>query len=181
MNEESKVTKDTLQIKLTRLCGTCILECISLPINDLQKDLNYSSTISYYMLCDIKEPCDFVKNGFERPEQEKLDSMKEQRFLQLKALGTESVKSTLPQEEALYAFLDTSRENKEEIHIEDILSDIYQKISIERTGLVSERLWELLESHSSLYESQQKKDITWLFTMPQDIWEIVRTEMLQCV
>jgi hypothetical protein len=115
----------------------------------------------FYLIGNLKEPCNFMDYGFESQE---IDPLKNP-YVPLKII--DEYKTALLNNPI---FIIISNKSIEEIA--KILSD---KLLIKRNGSVSERLWNLIK------ENQKDNNITWLIDIPEEIWEIVRENVLKCI
>ncbi len=116
----------------------------------------------YYMIGDIKVPCDFTARGLIAPGERNVLA---QPYLRLEVPGVfqwdEGARLSCPLEGEALA---------------QRLVDIFL---ILRNGSVSERLWRLVLSYSKTVEPELH-DGTWLIQMPIGIWDIVRDQVLRC-
>ncbi len=113
----------------------------------------------YYLVGDLKEPCDWAGAGFADPG--KIDPA-----------------------ESLYVRLQQVREVQLEPPImtfdlegESLAKLLGRRLVITRNGSVSERLWDLMTDEGDL----EFVDAAWLGQMPGDIWDIVRDSVLRCL
>lgn len=114
----------------------------------------------YFLVGDLKEPADFAAGGFTEPDE---ISPLENKYLPLHV----TAEIVIPAAEFV-----CSQSGPE------LLESIFHRLVIKRNGSVSMRLWNLLldtdESETDV------PDISWLFSMPDEIWEIVQDQILRC-
>ena len=115
----------------------------------------------YFLVGDTKEPCDFPKHGFATPDKERL--VTEIPFIPLE--GNLNGEFPAP-------YLQVPLEG------EVLLKKLVTTFLIYRNGSISERLWGLVLESSDL--SQPAVDASWLATLPEDIWDVVRDTLLRC-
>jgi hypothetical protein len=117
-----------------------------------------------YLVGNTKEPCDWAAAGFEPPGEIDALARPYQRLSALRdvAIGTPRLELAL-EGEALPRLLASA-------------------FVIERTGMVSERLWRLAIGDSDEQECPPDAVIAgdWLAQMPPAIWTIVRDNVLRC-
>jgi hypothetical protein len=119
----------------------------------------------YYLIGNLKRPCDFPAAGFERPA-EPPDALV-RPYLPLSRSGPLVVPGpwlTLPLEgEALPRLL-------------------AERLLIARTGAVSDRLWRLILSDDPDQDPDPAAtlDARWLAELPAHLWQIVRDAVLRC-
>lgn len=135
--------------RLTRLSGAFLVE----------------SEDKYFLLGNLKRPCDFNAAGFQPPSRDTLAP--EKPLLQLEPLENSAIKS----DPDASLFLPT--EGKE------LTSKLVEFFMIRRNGSMSERLWELMCENCEQMESGDL-DATWLANTPDEIWECVRDSVLRC-
>ena len=120
---------------------------------------------SHYFVGNPKEPCDWAAAGFERPAQE------------LDALARPYVRLNALREVALAT-------PRLELAVEgDALPRLLTAtFVIDRTGMISERLWRLVIGDSDERECPPDAVVTadWLAQLPPAIWSIVRDAVLRC-
>jgi len=115
-----------------------------------------------YLIGGLKEPCDFAENGFEDPGE--IDPL-ERPYVRLRATG--EVRTTTPCLE-----IDC-------INGETLAATLANRMLIRRNGSVSNRLWNVI-CDAKENEKHDRIDATWLVSMPESIWEIVRDTVLRC-
>jgi hypothetical protein len=118
----------------------------------------------HYLVGNPKEPCDWVAAGFEPPGE--LDALL-RPYVRLaptraNAIATPCLQLAL-EGEALARLL-------------------WAVFAIERTGMISERLWRLVIGDSDELGCPPDAivDASWLAQMPAAIWAIVRDNVLRC-
>jgi hypothetical protein len=118
----------------------------------------------FYLVGNTKQPCDFARAGFERPPE--FDA-RTQPFVRLARSGSAELVPPLlllPLEgEALARLLARS-------------------FLIERTGLVSERLWRLVTGARDEDDAAPAELVParWLGEVPEAVWRVVRESVLRC-
>ena len=118
----------------------------------------------HYFVGNPKEPCDWAAAGFEPPGE--IDALL-RPFVRLGATRPIAIATPclqLPLEgEALPRLLSAS-------------------FAIERTGMISERLWRLVIGGSDEHECPPDAviDASWLAHVPPAIWAVVRDSVLRC-
>lgn len=114
----------------------------------------------YFLVGDLKEPADFAAAGFAEPDE---ISPLENKYIPLHING--KIEIAAPE----FVCGQSGSE---------LLESIFHRLVIKRNGSVSMRLWNLLldtdKSDSNI------PDISWLFSMPDEIWEIVQDQILRC-
>jgi hypothetical protein len=137
---------------VTRLAGAILLE--------------YAG--QFYLIGNTKQPCDWQQAGFEPPVE--IDAVK-QAFLELSPTHV-----VINKQQSL--LVDPAISGNE---LAQVLAN---RFLIRRNGSVSERLWRIVtgeSDESSNAIEEQNKNITWLVTMPEQIWDIVRDAALKCL
>lgn len=114
----------------------------------------------YYLVGELKEPCDFEKHGFERPPESDPDHPV--KYKRLKTLGPVSV-----EEEHL----------EMETQGEELAELLFKRFVILRNYSVSDRLWRVV----TVKKKNGITDARWLEQMPDEVWEIVRENILKCL
>ncbi len=118
----------------------------------------------FYLVGNTKVPCDWVEAGFEPPGE--IDALA-RPFIRL--TPRRQVDITAP-----YLLLDIEGDA-----LPRLLVDLFL---IQRTGSISERLWQLVRGQRE-EDSVPVADVTparWLGEIPQPIWQIVRDTVLRC-
>jgi hypothetical protein len=113
----------------------------------------------FWLVGDLKEPCDFAAAGFEPPGE--IDA-KARPFVRL--CPTRQVTLASP-------WLRVSLEGEALAHL------LSQRLVIERNGSVSDRLWRLIIHESG---GAPEIDARWLVETPRHVWQIVRDNVLRC-
>jgi hypothetical protein len=119
----------------------------------------------YYLIGNLKRPCDFAAEGFEPPAQE-IDPLA-RPFIPLSA--TRAVELSEP-------LLELPLEGPE------LLTLLARRLLIERNGSVSDRLWRLILGDSD--ETPVDAGVhpaPWFATMPERVWSCVRESVLRCL
>jgi hypothetical protein len=117
----------------------------------------------WFLIGNTKEPCDWNLAGFTAPQE--IDAAR-QPWIRLE--GTASVNE---------ACLSFSYEGTDGFDLAQILS---ARFLIRRNGSVSERLWRIVTGQSD-DGAPCSTDATWLVTMPDRVWDIVREAALKCL
>ena len=112
----------------------------------------------FYLVGDLKEPCDFAKAGFESPGE--FDA-KTQPYRRLTSLGAGPIKPP-------YLTM--------ELEGEDLARLLASCFVIKRNGSVSERLWRLVTDAGA----KEVVNARWLAEMPPAIWQILQDAVLRC-
>jgi hypothetical protein len=117
----------------------------------------------YFLVGNTKEPCDWAKVGFEPPVE--IDA-KKRPYLALSIAGP--VRLAGP-------WLHV------EVEGEELARRLAERMVIERTGSVSDRLWRLV---MGLEDGQpaitEDVDARWLVEVPMAVWRIVQDTVLRC-
>jgi hypothetical protein len=116
----------------------------------------------YYLIGDLKEPCDFVRAGFDPPGalESGVPAYRLLRALQPIALEPPVLRVALEGEALARRLADF--------------------LVIKRNGSVSERLWRLV-TQPELNLGQAEIDVRWLGEIPPAIWQIVQDAVLRCI
>jgi hypothetical protein len=119
----------------------------------------------YFLVGNLKRPCDFPAAGFERPAAE------------IDALARPSVRLARSGPLAVPGpWLELDLEG------EPLLQALVARLLIERNGSVSDRLWRLILSPDP--DAQPDPDATidarWLGEVPAHLWQLVRETVLKC-
>lgn len=128
--------------RVSRLCGALLIE----------------SDGQYWLVGNLKEPCDFAAVGFQDPGP--IDPEQNPYILLQGTLNTENVGTCL---------LFESRS-------EDLAKLLDERLVIRRNHSVSERLWNLVTNNAA-----GEVDAVWLEKTPIHVWEFVRESILRCV
>ena len=119
---------------------------------------------SYFQVGALKEPCDWAAAGFEKPVVE-VDGLS-RPFLRLNPMAP--VRMSEPG-----LLLDVEGEALAKVLVDRFI--------IQRTGLVSERLWRLVLGLNDEHElTASEVDARWLGQLPPAIWQVVRESALKC-
>jgi hypothetical protein len=117
----------------------------------------------YFLVGNTKEPCDWAKVGFEPPVE--IDA-KKRPYLALSIAGPVSLAGPW-----LHV----------EVEGEELARRLAERMVIERTGSVSDRLWRLV---MGLEDGQpaitEDVDARWLVEVPMAVWRIVQDTVLRC-
>ncbi len=143
----------------------------------------------FFLIGSLKEPCDFQKLGLEDPEQAKqgFDPLT-QLYCQLKSIVEDMHCGNF------WDILDKNSSLSEAIGekilfmkygSKEINPTLARSFLIRRNSSVSERLWDLVLSCSNsytkkIYQNKEVYDASWLEQTPNEIWEIVREQVLRC-
>ncbi len=119
---------------------------------------------TYYLVGDLKGPLEFASHGFEKPEERDVCA---EPYIKLKVIG--EVKEPRP----VFTM---------PLEGEALAKKLVRSFMIYRNGSVSERLWELsFDSSESAADQPTLKEAQWLALMPDDIWDIIRDNLLRCI
>ena len=116
----------------------------------------------YFLIGNLKRPCDFAAAGFERPP---LDG----RYVPLQRSGEVNLRGP---------WLAMGVEG------EAVARALADRLLIERNGSVSDRLWRLILSDDPDADEPGEDaviDARWLGEMPPHVWRVVRDAVLKCV
>ena len=114
----------------------------------------------YYLVGELKEPCDFEKHGFEKPAESDPDHPV--KYKKLKTLGPVSLDG-----ECL----------EMEMQGQELAELLFKRFVIPRNYSVSDRLWSVVTVKSK----NGITDARWLEQMPDEVWQIVRENILKCL
>lgn len=115
----------------------------------------------YFLVGDLKEPADFEAAGFADPGE---ILPLQNHFIALSVNGKIKISE--------HEF--TCKQSGDEF-----LEKAFHRFVIKRNGSVSNRLWNLLLNTQG--RNVTVSDISWLFEMPDSVWEIVQDQILRCV
>jgi hypothetical protein len=120
----------------------------------------------YFLVGNLKRPCDFPAAGFEKPAAE-IDALA-RPYVRLARSGPLVVPGP---------WLEMSQEG------EVLLQALSARLLIERNGSVSDRLWRLILSNDPDAEPDPGAIINarWLGEVPGHLWHMVRETVLKCV
>jgi hypothetical protein len=137
--------------RVGRLAGALVVETVS------------SGEVAWFLVGDTKVPCDWCAAGFVKPTER---DVKRERFVRLAVEGTPALAGTT---------LAVGLEG------EEAARSIAERLTIDRTGSVSERLWRLVVGEDEA-EAPSGRAIpaAWLCEMPKPIWDVVRDAVLKC-
>lgn len=131
--------------KVTRLAGAILAE----------------TNGEYYLVGELKEPCNFEECGFERfPESNPDSPVKSRKLKNLRPILIDSE----------YLEMETQGEALAEL--------LFKRFVIGRNHSVSERLWRVVTVRK---KENGVTDARWLEQMPDEVWEIVRENILKCL
>ena len=161
--------------KVTRLAGAILAE----------------TNGEYYLVGELKEPCDFSQHGFEQP----IESLsfpnasvgnpdEDVNGPPTKTFGGDS-SGISPNNLSKYkklkvtgdVLLDESEFLEMETQGEQLAELLFKRFVILRNHSVSDRLWRVVTSQKN---PDNKVDARWLEQMPDEVWEIVRESVLKC-
>jgi hypothetical protein len=120
----------------------------------------------YFLVGNLKRPCDFPAAGFETPATE-VDALA-RPYVRLARCGPLAVSGP---------WLSLGLEG------DALPRALAERLLIERNGSVSDRLWRLILSPDPDAEvpAEAVIDARWLGEMPGHLWRIVRESVLRCV
>jgi len=113
----------------------------------------------YFLIGDLKEPCDFTANGFEPPGDIQATV---HPYIQLSPTRTIALANPVL---------------KLESEGEELAKTLAERLIIQRNGSVSDRLWRMIV-HG--HEGSNEIDARWLTEVPTHLWQIVRDNVLKC-
>jgi hypothetical protein len=120
----------------------------------------------YFLVGNLKRPCDFAAAGFERPAQE-IDALA-RPYVRLGRSGALAVPGP---------WLELTLEG------EPLLRVLAERLLIERNGSVSDRLWRLILSADPDADPPPPEAVIearWLGEVPAHLWRMVRETVLKC-
>ena len=115
----------------------------------------------FFLVGELKEPCNFEAAGFKKPQES--DPDRPMKFKKLEPLRQVQIEKD-------YLEMDTRGEELAEI--------LYKRFVIERNLSVSDRLWRAVTFKKN---ERGVTDARWLEQIPDPVWQIVRDNMLKCV
>lgn len=115
----------------------------------------------YFLIGNLKEPCDFARAGFEPPGE--IDALKTP-YRRLTSRGDANDPRLTGQCLLM------------ELEGEELAQRLAACFVIQRNGSISERLWRLVTQGSDQPVIQAR----WLAEMPSAIWQIVQDAVLRC-
>jgi len=113
----------------------------------------------YFLIGDLKQPCDFAAAGFESPGE--IEPMV-RPYVRLTPRGPVEIRPP-------YLELD--------LEGEALAALLANRFLIERNGSVSDRLWRIVLGAD---EQAEHVDARWLAAVPAAVWKIVRDGVLKC-
>jgi len=121
---------------------------------------------AWFLVGDTKVPCDWPAAGFAKPAER---DVKRDRFVRLAAIDADRA-AAMPG-----TMLAVS------IDGEDAARIVAERLTVPRTGAVSERLWRLVVGDAEAdVPSGRSIGAAWLCEMPDAIWRIVCGAVLTC-
>lgn len=115
----------------------------------------------YYLVGELKEPCDFAQRGFAAPAES--GSNQPVPYRKLNVVGDVAL------EEGDFLEMETQGEPLAQL--------LFKRFVILRNHSVSDRLWRVVTCRK---DQNGKTDARWLEHMPDEVWEIVRENVLKC-
>lgn len=115
----------------------------------------------YYLIGEVKEPCNFSKLGFESPPESDEDNRLPYRKLDV-------ISTVILEDEH---FLQMETEGK------DLAKLLFKRFIITRNNSISNRLWNVVTCD----QKEGPVDARWLEQMPDDAWDVIRDSILRCV
>ncbi len=115
----------------------------------------------YFLVGELKEPCEFEEYGFEKPSESDPEHLL--KFRRLKQFREITIHSE---------YLEM------EIQGEALAELLFKRFVIGRNHSVSERLWRVVTVGK---KAKGVTDARWLEQMPDEVWEIVRENILKCL
>lgn len=118
---------------------------------------------AWFLIGDTKVPCDWSASGFLPPPER--DVIRE-RFVQLEVRGAATLTGT-----TLLVGLEGL----------EAAQAIGERLTVNRNGSVSERLWTLILGEDEIEEPTGRiVPCAWLCEMPTAVWDVVRAAVLKC-
>jgi hypothetical protein len=115
----------------------------------------------FYLVGDLKEPCDFGRAGFEPPGEREVGGLAYRVLSAVRPIMLEPPVLTVALEG------------------EELARRLAEFLVIKRNGSVSERLWRLV-TEPEANAGKAEIDARWLGEMPPAIWRIVQDTVLRC-
>lgn len=112
----------------------------------------------FFLVGDLKEPCDWAAAGFEPPVRTPGVDVHFVRLQPVRAVEVSPPLLVL------------------EVEGEPLAALLYERLVIHRNASVSERLWRLVTQG----EAEPRTDARWLGQMPASVWNVVRDGVLKC-
>jgi hypothetical protein len=124
---------------------------------------------SWFLIGNTKEPCDWAAVGFERPAEGDAATLRVRRLIPV---------SDEPSLEPAALSIHINGQP-----IETIAQLLADRLLIRRNASFSERLWRIVIGASDEHPTAPPADVdvTWLISMPERVWEIVRDTALKCL
>jgi hypothetical protein len=121
----------------------------------------------FYLVGNTKVPCNWQNAGFEPPGE--LDAVA-RPYIRLSPLSDRGHPELQPPLLTL------------ELEGEPLAKLLSERLLVQRTGSVSERLWKLITGQSEEDDepAQAITDARWLAEIPAALWHIVRDTVLRC-
>jgi len=117
----------------------------------------------YFLVGNTKRPCAWSEAGFEPPVE--IDA-KKSPYVALSVAGPVRLEGP---------FLAA------EVEGEELAQRLAERLVIERTGSVSERLWRLVTGlEEGAEEGTETIEARWLVEVPLTVWQIVKDTVLRC-
>lgn len=120
----------------------------------------------FYLVGELKVPCDWTAAGFQDPGE---IAALERHYLKLTPLPGTNPEIAEP-------YLELSSE----ISGDALGKLLYERMVIQRNASVSERIWDLIFDAEE-NEGRTVVNVDWLAEIPGEIWEIVRDQILTCL
>jgi hypothetical protein len=116
----------------------------------------------FYLIGDLKEPCDFPRAGFAPPGELEPGRPAYRLLSALRPIALDPPVVTVALEG------------------EELARRLADFLVIKRNGSVSERLWRLV-TQPEVNAGQAEIDARWLGEIPRGIWQIVQDTVLRCL
>lgn len=137
--------------RVGRLAGALVIETV------------VGGEAAWFLAGDTKVPCDWSAAGFAVPAER---DAKRVRLVRLVAAGTPAISGTT---------LAVGLEG------EEAARSVAERLTIDRTGSVSERLWRLVVGDAEAdAPSERTVAAAWLCELPSPVWDVVRDAVLKC-
>ena len=137
-------------------------------VSRLGGSLLVTISTSYFVVGELKRPVDWPAEGFEPPVH--LSAGLEDEGERLPWF---EISGSPPSDRGICLSLDDEYDSR------SLCDELHKRMTIQRNGSVSERLWDLVMDHSTSID-EQRVDGRWLVETPIAVWDMVRDSMLRC-
>jgi hypothetical protein len=122
------------------------------------------ASCNWFLIGNTKEPCDWKAAGFRIPPE--VDAL---RHPWIRLEGANNGMN------AVLVF------TSDVVDGSTLAETLARRFLIRRNGSVSERLWHIVTGQQDETDSVEYTDATWLATVPDRVWDIVREVALKCL